>query len=86
MAPARIEFSDSGTFDYINRDTKDRFWDKILERTSKGIKTELYSFKPLLLSQKTVLAISLQNRQMFNISDRFLVENGLDGIILWNYG
>jgi wyosine [tRNA(Phe)-imidazoG37] synthetase (radical SAM superfamily) len=85
LAPARVEISDADTFSYIYRATKDRFWDKILERTSKDVKFEILSFKAQLLLKQTILAISLKNRQMFDINDSFIAENELKSVILFNY-
>ena len=86
LAPERIEFSDANTPEHINRRTNNKYWDKLMVRTSKDVKDEIIFFKSNLIEKKTILAISSYNREMFFLKEKFFEENKLQGIIQYNYG
>lgn len=81
MAPERISICDANTPIYINDATEDKFWSKIIKRTSQDIKSELISSRTYLMNTKTIIGFDLLTQKMFEINENFIKDNALNEIV-----
>lgn len=79
-APERISVCDANTATYI-KETEDRFWQKIIERTSSDIKSELVLNGPKMKGTGTIVGFDFLTRKMFGIDEEFVKINGMDSVI-----
>ncbi|MBF0318519.1 MAG: radical SAM protein [Nitrospirae bacterium] len=75
LLPERIILADSNIAQYINTDTPDNFWDKIIQRTSVSIQEELLSAISILKESGCSIVIDTNNRKYFGISEDFLLSD-----------
>jgi glycosyltransferase involved in cell wall biosynthesis len=81
MRPDRICISDASTVSYINRDTKDGFWDKIIARTSKNLMTEMINSEENIRKSNISVFLSPSAADLFNISNQDLNRVGISNMI-----
>jgi MoaA/NifB/PqqE/SkfB family radical SAM enzyme len=80
LAPVNVTIYDSGFRGYINENTEDKYWLKIIDRTIMDVKKELQQCNIDKLKVNNTV-IYIQNLNFFEIDNNFIVSNGLDGII-----
>ena len=75
--PSSILLMEMGEFDcYINRHTRDNYWDKIFKRTGDEIRELLVRSKNLLEEKQLSIKITSFLRNEFSIDDDFVREHG----------
>ncbi len=84
LGPETISIIDSWIPQYINRDTSDGYWDKIIERTGEAVRGVISASSEKIRSRGIVILIDAMARTMFGIEDSFINETGLAGRILPN--
>jgi len=77
ISAKRVSFDGASNADYINLDTPDNYWRKILQRTSKGIKSIIIRNRELIQRDKIRIAFDSQIMELFDVDDVFIRENEL---------
>jgi len=81
IAPRRVSICDANTSIYINDATEDKFWSKIIKRTSQDIKSELISSRTYLINTKTIIGLDFLTKKMFEINENFIKDNAMNNIV-----
>lgn len=86
LAPEMIYFADANTRQYINENTNDHYWAKIIDRTLKEITKVLRSNKEFLESELNnrfeYIGIGGEStRCLFSIDNKYIVANDLTKIL-----
>lgn len=76
--PRMVQVIDSGLEQYIERETFDRYWDKILERTGRQTRRLLVARKEALRAGKQLILIDGASMEYLGISREFLAREGLE--------
>lgn len=76
---------DANTNQYINLDTKDRYWNKIFERTGQDIKNELLQNYKHIVDNGSSVAFTIELIKYFDINNEFIVKNGLSNNVRFGY-
>lgn len=84
LHPQQIQFANSGIHSYINNDTNDSFWEKILARSAEKFRDSLKKNKEKLESGSTRVVFFEDTLRMFGITQDFTDSNQLGGIIHLN--
>ncbi len=82
LRPKSIYISDSNLNQYINRNTEDMFWNKIIHRTSLEFKRYVIDNKHILEDAGLKLRIDALSRQILGVDKKFVSENGLENVII----
>ena len=80
-----IILSDSDVLQYMEMDTWDNYWEKILERTGTDIKTLIIKNKQYLEDNGTKIHIQNSLLELFEIDDNYLDKQELDKIVIKDY-
>lgn len=81
LVPRDICLSDANCIRYVNLDTDDRYWLKIIRRTEKDVKKVLRDHAALLAANRTRIFVETPIRVIFNLDRPFLEEAGLEGVL-----
>jgi len=81
LAPRTIGLFDANCVRYINLDTADRYWLKIIRRTEKDVKKVLADNAALLAANRTDVVVQTPIKVVFNLNDAFLRDAGLEGVL-----
>jgi len=84
LGPETISVIDSNTAHYINRDTPDRYWALIIERTGEEVRSVLAGESSRLAGSHTVVLLDALSREMFGLDQGFIEKKGLAGTVLPN--
>lgn len=79
--PCGISIADSNIDQYINYNSWDNFWNKIFKRTALEVKKELIKNKEFLLKNNIKVGVDFNSRRIYDISDSYVQENGLNKVI-----
>lgn len=78
--PYRIIISDANTKGYINSNTSDNYWNKIISRTEKNFKKTLITKKQQIQDNNSIVVIEGGVRKLFDLNNDFIIENNLEMI------
>ena len=78
LQPNNILVAESGTRAYIVADTPDRFWGKIVDRSSRAVKRALCSAKDSLDRHDVKVHFETAAASLLDVHDAFLRSNGLE--------
>jgi len=81
---ASIYFSDSAMTQYVRMDTSDKYWSKIVERTSGELKNLLIKERLRLEEQGSVVEFESSLAKLFNLDEMFITKHGLEKIVVWH--
>lgn len=84
LHPRQIQFANSGIDSYINKDTKDYFWVKIVARTAENFRDNLKINKEKLESGSTRVVFFEDTLRMFGITQDFIDSYQLGEIVHLN--
>lgn len=84
LRPHLIHLTDTGTTLYVKMDTKDSYWEKILQRTIAAMKDELTAQKEVLLGSGTAVAFSPGGVFEENKVPEFCSQLGVPELAEWN--
>jgi pyruvate-formate lyase-activating enzyme len=84
LGPETISIVDSWSEQYIRRDTRDGYWNTIIDRTADALKREIASHSDVLKTNGTVVLLDALCRSLFGIDGVFVASSGLDKIIKKN--
>ena len=85
LIPLSVVFADSSTESYINRRTNDRYWDKVFARSADSFQTPWRKNKQKLLDENIKVGFDKAAKEIFQITDEFIAENGLESIFFFNF-
>ncbi len=83
LGPTLVDVADANTASYVRRDTPDRYWEKVIERTSESVRSLLVKKREALLSSGLKIGFDTQLRHLFSLDDSYLRENGLENVVFW---
>lgn len=84
LGPGKCHFADASVSSYINMNTRDRYWEKIIAATGKEIRGTILGSKTTLAKTGMRVGFDTKCREIFGIDDSFVKENGLGDIIYWS--
>lgn len=81
VAPRSVSLCDALLLEYVNMETKDQFWRKILGRTATALRRRLVHHADAMARAGLVVHMEPSIKSMFQITPEFLREQGLDAIV-----
>jgi hypothetical protein len=86
MSPERIFIADAATVSYINLNTRDEYWLKIIELVGTDIREAIVSAKDKILTDNIVIALEERVRSTFGIDKQFADAHGLSRHVVTHRG
>lgn len=80
MLPNEIVICDANWKAYINSDTNDKYWQKIIDRTTKSVIDELCNVNNELI-RRSGTVVYIENLKDYKIDSEFIAQNNLAGIL-----
>lgn len=81
LNPNGICIDDASTNIYINKDTFDKYWNKIIHRTSNEVKKIILNNKEFLINNKKKILFLPEVKRMFNLNIDFINKYELNKIM-----
>ena len=81
ITPHQCAFQDAESMSYINLNTRDVFWQKIISRTGADVRKFIVTQKEALSASGTVIKIDTRCRNIYGITDEIIRES--DGVVVW---
>lgn len=81
LAPQTIGIFDANFVQYINLDTADHYWLKIIQRTEKDVKKLLADNAALLAANRTNVVVQTPIKVVFNLNAAYLKDAGLEAVV-----
>jgi MoaA/NifB/PqqE/SkfB family radical SAM enzyme len=84
LHPQQIQFVNSGIESYMKKETRDKYWEKILARTAEKFRSHVISNKDTLEKSHTRLVFFEDTLKILKIDNEFIKKNHLQNIIHLN--
>jgi len=84
LKPSRIRIDSSGICRYLNLDTDDKYWEKIIARSENAVKEVLLRRATDLRLNHTVVGFDAELTRMFHLTKEFVGVNGLGDVCVHN--
>lgn len=84
VKPQKICISDANSRQYIFLNTRDRYWQKIIDRTSVQLKQILVDKRELLTQNKLEVLFDTKCLILFDITDKWIKEQSMQKVVGWH--
>jgi len=77
-----VFLAEADIISYLNMETPDQFWQKIIDRTGQDVRAMLIKNRNKMMEKRVVIDCESAVTGLFGITDEFIAKNGLEGIVV----